>query len=96
MDDHADINRALMLDANAAGGLLQEIFAAEMTVTPAECAYCGRRGPVGSLLAFVRGSGIVLRCPSCENIVLRVARTPDRIYVDARGASYFTVPLGLH
>ena len=51
MNDHSDINRALMLDANAAGGLLYEIFAAEMTASPAECAHCGRQGPIGSLLA---------------------------------------------
>jgi hypothetical protein len=92
VNDYVDINRALMLDANAVGGLLQEIFAVEMTVSPAECAHCGHAGPIGSLLAFVRGSGIVLRCPVCENIVLRVARTPDRMYVDARGAAYFCVP----
>lgn len=95
MNDHSDINRALMLDANAAGGLLYEIFAAEMTVSPAECAHCGRQGPIGSLLAFVRGSGVVLRCPACENIVLRVARTPDRIYLDARGAAYLCIPLAV-
>jgi hypothetical protein len=94
VNEYIDINRALMLDANAVGGLLQEIFAAEMTLSPAECAHCGREGAVGSLLAFVRGSGVVLRCPTCNNIVLRVARTPGRIYVDARGATYFTVPTG--
>jgi hypothetical protein len=30
----------------------------------------------------------VLRCPTCEHIVLRVVETPTSIYLDARGAAY--------
>jgi hypothetical protein len=32
--------------------------------------------------------GVVLRCPYCGAIVLRVAVTPRAIYLDARGAVY--------
>ncbi len=92
MNDTIDIDRALMLDANAVAGLLREIFTTEMTVSPAECAHCGRTGPLGTLLAFVEAPGIVLRCPACENVVLRVARTPGRVYLDARGATYLCIP----
>lgn len=81
-----DINHELMLDGNAAAGLLQEIFAVEMTAAPAECASCGNRTPIGKLLAFTHGPGIVLRCPACENVVLRIVETPRAIYLDARGA----------
>ena len=45
-------------------------------------------GEVGTLLAFMQGPGIVLRCPVCKNVVLRVAHTPDAIYLDVRGAVY--------
>ena len=51
--------------ANATAGLLYEIFGAEMTASPTECAHCGREGEVGALLAFTQGPGIVLRCSGC-------------------------------
>lgn len=88
MDETTDINRELMLDANAAAGLLHEIFGAEMTASPTECAHCGREGDVGTLLAFTHGPGVVLRCSGCENVVIRIVQTPDAIYLDARGAVY--------
>ena len=88
MEDTTDINRELMLDANATAGLLHEIFGVEMTATPTECAGCGNEGEIGELLAFVQGPGIVLRCSACENVVLRIVQTPDAIYFDARGAVY--------
>ena len=83
-----DINRDLMLDGNAAAGLLQEIFSLEMTASPTECANCGRQGEVGTLLAFTRSPGAVLRCPACEQVMIRIVETPDAIYLDARGAVY--------
>ncbi len=87
-DAATDINRELMLDANATAGLLQEVFGVEMTAAPTECANCGNEGELGSLLAFTQGPGIVLRCPACENVVLRITQTPKAIYLDARGAVY--------
>jgi len=88
MQEPKDINHELMLDANAAAGLLFEIFGVEMTASPTECANCGNEGEIGTLLAFTQGPGIVLRCPACENVVLRIVQTPDAIYLDARGAVY--------
>jgi hypothetical protein len=83
-----DLNHELMLDANAAAGLLHEIFGVEMTAAPTECANCGNEAELGTLLAFTHGPGLVLRCSTCENIVLRLVETPDAIYLDARGAVY--------
>lgn len=88
MEEVTDINRELMLDANATAGLLFEIFGVEMTASPTECAHCGKEGEVGALLAFTQGPGIVLRCSACENVVLRIVKTPQTIYLDARGAVY--------
>lgn len=88
MDATTDINRELMLDANAVAGLLFEIFGVEMTASPTECAYCGNSDEVGALLAFTQGPGVILRCSSCENVVLRIVRTSQAVYLDARGAVY--------
>lgn len=83
-----DITDELTLDGNAAAGVLQEIFALEMTASPTECANCGREGELGSLMAFTQSPGIVLRCPACGQVMIRVVRTPNAIYLDARGAVY--------
>jgi hypothetical protein len=88
MEERIDINRELMLDANATAGMLYEIFGVEMTASPTECANCGNEGEVGELLAFTQGPGIVLRCSTCENVVLRIVQTTEAIYLDARGAVY--------
>jgi hypothetical protein len=85
---HVDLNRALMLDGNAAAGLLRQVFALEMTANPARCASCGAVGPLGTLLAFTHAPGVVLRCPHCEQVVLRIVETAEAIFLDARGASY--------
>ncbi len=84
--------QSLMLDGNALAGLLHELFDAEMTAAPVECASCGRNGEMGSLWAFVESPGYILRCPDCQNIILRVAVTPHQVYVDARGAAYLCIP----
>lgn len=91
MQETNDMNRELMLDANATAGLLHEIFGAEMTAEPTECAHCGNEGEMGELLAFTHGPGIVLRCSACENVVIRIVKTPQAIYLDARGAAYLRI-----
>ena len=88
MEETTDINRELMLDANATAGLLYEIFGVEMTAAPTECANCGNEDKIGTLLAFTQGPGIILRCSTCEYVVLRIVQTPDEIILDARGAVY--------
>ena len=88
MDDNADLSRALMLDGNAVAGLLREVFALEMTVNPAKCAHCGAVGAIGALLAFTQAPGVVLRCPACEQVMVRIVETAEAIYLDARGAAY--------
>lgn len=88
MEELTDLNRELMLDANATAGLLYEIFGTEMTASPTECAHCGNEGEIGGLLAFTQGPGIVLRCAACQSVILRIVKTPDAIYLDARGAVY--------
>lgn len=88
MEETTDLNRELMLDANATAGLLYEIFGVEMTASPTECANCGNEAEIGTLLAFTHGPGIVLRCSGCEQVVLRIIQTPNEILLDARGAVY--------
>ena len=56
----------LRLDGNAAAGLLQELFAFEITTAITICEGCGRASPVGALLFYGQHLGAVLRCPAAE------------------------------
>ena len=43
---------------------------------------------MGGLLAFTHAPGMVLRCPACEEVMVRIVQTPGGIYLDARGAAH--------
>ena len=77
---------SLRLDGNAAAGLLSEIFASDLTVGCAKCAGCGATRAIGALHVYSHGMGMVVRCPGCDGVVLRVARTATHLWLDARGA----------
>ena len=87
-NDDSDMNTALMVDGNAVAGQLEQIFGRDMTMTVARCAGCARDAAMGALLAFMRGPGVVLRCPACQNAIARIVETPTAIYLEARGAAY--------
>ena len=87
-NDDGDMNTALMVDGNAVAGQLEQIFGRDMTMTVARCAGCAREAAMGALLAFIRGPGVVLRCPACQNAIARIVETPTAIYLEARGAAY--------
>jgi hypothetical protein len=80
------VGEAVRLDGNAAGGILSEVFVPEITTTRATCANCGTIRALGALLVYAHGMGTVIRCPHCDAVVLRVARTPTRLWLDSMGA----------
>jgi len=77
---------SLRLDGNAAAGMLREVFVPDLTAGRAKCAGCGTTRSIGALHVYSHGMGMVVRCPACDGVVLRVARTPTRVWLDARGA----------
>jgi hypothetical protein len=79
---------ALVLDANAVAGDLEELLGFDVTVAIHCCASCGNIGPIGTLLAFTGGPGTVLRCVVCRDVVLRFVRTPAGTFMDIRGAAF--------
>jgi hypothetical protein len=84
----------LRLDGNAAGGILRDVFAHEMTVALATCGGCGTVRPLGVLLEYGHGMGVVLRCPTCETPVLRLVSAPGLLRLDLSGILLLTIPLG--
>jgi Family of unknown function (DUF6510) len=73
------------LDGNAAGGVLRAIFPFEMTMAQATCAGCGAANALGAAAAYMHGMGMVLRCPSCDNVLMRVVHVKQRYWLDFRG-----------
>lgn len=86
-----ELARALRLDGNAAAGILSELFIPDLTSALATCAGCGAVREIGALLAYAHGMGIVVRCPDCDRVVLRAARTPSHLWVDMRGAASIAI-----
>jgi hypothetical protein len=76
-------------DGNAIGGLLEEIFAAEPTAAERICQSCRTRHPTGAHRAYT-SAGVVLRCPHCGDLALRVTQLPDTHVVEFRGTWLFT------
>jgi len=74
----------LMLDGNAVAGLLQELFAVEMTTAIATCGSCGATDAVGATRVF-RGAGMVMRCPHCDNALVTVVKDDTRVWIGFPG-----------
>ena len=82
----------LTVDGNALAGQLAAIFAVDLTASPGECATCHTVSMVGTMRAYVRGPGIVLRCPACAEVVVRIVVTPTATLVDVSGVKRLRVP----
>ena len=80
------LTEAPRLDGNFAAGVLSEIFVPDITTTRATCANCGAMRSLGALPVYGQNMGAVVRCPSCDAVVLRVARTPRQLWLDLTGA----------
>jgi len=78
----------LVLDGNAAAGLLQEIFALEVTSAQIQCESCGSIGVVGSLRLYAAPMGAVLRCTHCDELLMRMVHSPHGRWLEMKGARY--------
>jgi Family of unknown function (DUF6510) len=78
----------LTVDANAVGGLLATVFGVDVTGSPGQCATCHTVSVMGTMRVYMRGPGVVVRCPACAEVVLRVVETPTATFLDVSGANY--------
>ncbi len=91
-------DEALRLDGNAAAGMLSELFTHDMTSAQGTCASCGRSGAMGSLLLYGGQVGVVLRCPTCDAVQMRIVYVPERggqYWIDMRGMSSVRIALAM-
>jgi hypothetical protein len=82
----------LRLDGNAAAGDLAEVFTAEMTMAVCVCGHCGKAAPLGAAYLYKGGPGSVLRCSTCEGVIVRYARVRGRLMIDMAGAARLELP----
>jgi len=75
----------MKLDGNAAGGMLQVIFPFDMTLVQATCAGCGTTNALGAVAAYMHGMGTVVRCQSCDTVLMRIAQVKGRYLMDMPG-----------
>ena len=82
----------LTVDANAIAGLLTTVFGRDVTATEEQCGHCGTVSLVGTLRVYLRGPGVVVRCPACTDVILRIVETPSGRRVDLGGGTRLAAP----
>jgi DNA-directed RNA polymerase subunit RPC12/RpoP len=76
------------LDGNAAAGILSEVFALEVSGARGRCSNCGDVNALGSAHAYLDAPGAVIRCPSCESVLLVLVRGEGRYWLGAQGMTW--------
>lgn len=87
------IDAPMPMDGNAAAGRLSDLFAVDMTRAIVTCDGCGREGALATLSLYGGGVGMVLRCPGCEAVNLRLLDTGTTLNLDLRGCARLSVRL---
>jgi len=82
------------LDGNAAAGVLQAIFPFDMTLVQATCTGCGATKAIGATAAYMHGMGTIIRCPSCDTVLIRVAQARGHTFLDMRGVRVLQISAG--
>ena len=72
------------LDGNALAGLLSEIADADMTSVMRRSQSCADRRAIAEHRAY-RSAGVVLRCPSCQDVALVIGERAERLVVAWHG-----------
>jgi hypothetical protein len=73
------------LDGNSIGGLLIDVFGADMTAASSVCGTCDTRRTVAELPVYGRAPGTVVRCRSCGAILMVFVQVHDVICADLAG-----------
>ena len=76
------------LDGNVLAGTFAEVFGVDITTAVGQCASCGTREAIGQVMVYTDAPGMVARCGTCGEVVLRVTRSAERTWLDMRGVSY--------
>ncbi len=82
------------VDGNALGGVLSEVFAADLTVATTTCAGCRAVAALAVLHVYLDAPGAVARCPGCGAVQLRLVHNESRVWLDLSGIRVLEIPRG--
>jgi hypothetical protein len=74
-------------------GVMQDIFARDMTTTRYRCAGCGRGGVVAEMAVYMSGPGSVARCRNCDTILLILSERRGMHCIHLPGIEQTALPL---
>jgi len=83
----------LWSDGNALAGPLQSVLGVEVTTAVGRCTGCGRTALMAEARVFDHAPGVVARCPTCDQVLVRLVRGPGRAWLDLRGLAYLQLPV---
>jgi len=86
----------LRVDGNAVAGLLDEVFGRELSAARARCDGCGAVAELGAhpVYAAPQAMGAVLRCRSCDSVMLVAVHGPGRYWLGLTGSTWLEIPDG--
>jgi hypothetical protein len=77
---------------NPLTGPLHGVFAFDVTAAVGRCTGCGRTEALAQARVFDHAPGLVARCPTCDQVLLRLVGGPGRAWLDLRGLTYLQLP----
>ena len=82
----------LWSDGTALAGPVGNLFRVDVTTAIGRCGNCARTGPMAETRVFDHAPGVVARCPTCDQVLLRLVQGPGRAWLDLRGLTYLQLP----
>ena len=79
--------------AAAAGDVLTQVFAVDVTAARSRCAACGTTAELGVHHLYADAPALVVRCPSCSAVVLRAGSREGRVLLDLSGSGLLEIPV---
>ena len=75
----------------AAADPLRQVFVDEASAATAQCAACGHTATLAEASIYAQAPGLVVRCRSCNNVMMRLVIEPQGQWLDLRGLQSLTI-----
>jgi hypothetical protein len=82
------------VDGNALAGPFSEVFRTDMTTAVCCCGGCGDTTTLATEMVYgtdALAHGSVVRCRSCDDVLITLVETPDRVVVRFPGIATLSV-----
>jgi hypothetical protein len=84
------------LDGNAAAGPMADFLTFDITAAVGRCAGCQNSAVLARCRVYSAGPGLVLRCATCDCVLIRLVTTHDRAWLDMTGLACLQIDRGEH